>query len=236
MLKVEAAIYRLIKRHGRDYWADQVIKLVIHNKPPYPDGKYLIKGGGPRVWKRFNLYCSEACRKKAARGGIEQQAENRWIVECLRRLGLVAKIWPVYTWDESPAIFALMVTPQAALNELNLYGSIATEGEEAEQALLPGPEVALPGSAVSRELTAAEGVGVELLLTETDPEKDDHLSVWMGFSGLAEGDSITGITASEPSGEGQSACRVRYSYVQEVTLIVPLPSYGQTVVIAPSTL
>jgi hypothetical protein len=62
-LQVEMAIYRLIKKHGRregdkhgfGYWADEVIKLVIHHKPPYPDGKYLIKGGGPKVWKRFRL-------------------------------------------------------------------------------------------------------------------------------------------------------------------------------------
>lgn len=37
------------KRHGRDDWADQVIKLVIHNKTSYSNGKYPIKGGGPRV-------------------------------------------------------------------------------------------------------------------------------------------------------------------------------------------
>jgi hypothetical protein len=57
LLQVEAAIYRLIKKHGRrdgdkhghGYWADEVIKLVIHD---YPDGKYLIKGCGPKVWKR----------------------------------------------------------------------------------------------------------------------------------------------------------------------------------------
>jgi hypothetical protein len=55
LLQVEAAINRLIKRHSRDYWTDQVAKLVIHDKPPYPDGKCLIKGGGPNVWKRFNL-------------------------------------------------------------------------------------------------------------------------------------------------------------------------------------
>ena len=62
-LQVEAAIYRLIKKHGRrqgdthgyGYWADEVIKLVIHDKPPYPDGKYLIKGGGRKVWKLFRL-------------------------------------------------------------------------------------------------------------------------------------------------------------------------------------
>jgi len=55
LLQVEAAIYRLVKRHGRNYWAEQVIKLVIHDTPPYPDGKYLIKGGGPKIWKKFYL-------------------------------------------------------------------------------------------------------------------------------------------------------------------------------------
>jgi hypothetical protein len=55
LLEVEAALYRLIKRHGHDYWADEVIKLVIHDKPPYPDGKYLIKGGGSKVWRRFRV-------------------------------------------------------------------------------------------------------------------------------------------------------------------------------------
>ena len=39
-------------RHGGDYWAEEVIKLVIW---PDPDGKYLIKGGGPKVWKPFGL-------------------------------------------------------------------------------------------------------------------------------------------------------------------------------------
>ena len=67
-------------------------------------------------------YCSDACRKKASRGGIEHLAESQWVVECLRRMRLVAKIWPVYSWDASPQIFALMVTPHAALDELNLSG------------------------------------------------------------------------------------------------------------------
>ena len=60
LLQVEAAIYRLIKKHGRrdenkhgyGYWADEVIDLRIHDDP---DGKYLIKGGGPDVWKRFGI-------------------------------------------------------------------------------------------------------------------------------------------------------------------------------------
>ena len=34
------------------YWADEVIKLVMHDNP---DGKYLIKGGGPQVWKHHRL-------------------------------------------------------------------------------------------------------------------------------------------------------------------------------------
>ena len=39
----------------------------------------------------------------AARGtDIEQQAESQRIVECLRRMVLISKIWPVYAWDPSP--------------------------------------------------------------------------------------------------------------------------------------
>ena len=50
--QVEAAIFRLVKRHGGDVTDDRAIKLVIHDNP---DGKYLIKGGGQKVWKRFGL-------------------------------------------------------------------------------------------------------------------------------------------------------------------------------------
>jgi hypothetical protein len=58
--EVKDAIYRLINRHGRragdkrggGYWAEEVIKIVIHDNP---DGKYLIKGGGPDVWERFGV-------------------------------------------------------------------------------------------------------------------------------------------------------------------------------------
>ena len=49
--------------------------------------------------------------EESRRGGIERQVESRWIVECLRRMGLVAKIWPVYSWDKSPSIFALWLDP-----------------------------------------------------------------------------------------------------------------------------
>jgi hypothetical protein len=60
LFQVEAAIDRLIKKHGRrdgdknsyGSWADEVIKLHIYDNP---GGKYLIKGGGPDVWKRFGI-------------------------------------------------------------------------------------------------------------------------------------------------------------------------------------
>jgi len=86
-------------------------------------------GAEMQTIRSTKTFCSDACRKKAARGGIEQQAESRWIVECLKRMGLIAKIWPVYPWDKSPPLFALMVTPQAALEELNLYSSSITAAE-----------------------------------------------------------------------------------------------------------
>ena len=37
---------------SRRVQTSDVIKLVIHDNP---DGKYLIKGGGPKIWKRFGL-------------------------------------------------------------------------------------------------------------------------------------------------------------------------------------
>ena len=99
-------------------------------------------------------YCSDACRKKASRGGTEQQTESRWIVECLRRMGLVAKIWPIYSWDTSPTIFALMVTPQAALDELNISGSPVTE-RELERALRDcGIETSNSGERMKTEIKA----------------------------------------------------------------------------------
>jgi hypothetical protein len=50
--QVEATISRLINRHGRGISDERVIKLVIHQNP---DGKYLVKGGGPKIWKKFGL-------------------------------------------------------------------------------------------------------------------------------------------------------------------------------------
>ena len=44
--QVEAAITRLVKRHGRDITDERVIKLVIHDNP---DGKYLIDRSGALI-------------------------------------------------------------------------------------------------------------------------------------------------------------------------------------------
>jgi hypothetical protein len=55
LLQVEAAIGRLVRRHAGGILHEKAIELMLHDKPPYPDGKYLIKGGGPKVWKLFRL-------------------------------------------------------------------------------------------------------------------------------------------------------------------------------------
>ena len=52
LLQVEAAICRLLHRHGRGITHEKAIDLRLHDNP---DGKYLIKGGGPKVWKLFRL-------------------------------------------------------------------------------------------------------------------------------------------------------------------------------------
>ena len=50
--QVRDAILRLVKLHGGDITDERAIHPTIW---PDPDGKYLIKGGGPKVWKRFRL-------------------------------------------------------------------------------------------------------------------------------------------------------------------------------------
>jgi hypothetical protein len=73
--------------------------------------------------RRTKSYCSDRCRKKAARGDLEQKAESRCIVESLRSMGCVGQVWSVYPWDDSPRIIALIIPRQTALDQLNL-GSV----------------------------------------------------------------------------------------------------------------
>ena len=48
--EMEAHLVRLIDRHGDGILGEFAVRLVIW---PDPDGLYLIKGGGPLVWKQF---------------------------------------------------------------------------------------------------------------------------------------------------------------------------------------
>ena len=49
-VQVETALERLIDRHGDGNYADYTLKLTF---PRNPNGIYLLKGGGPDVWRRF---------------------------------------------------------------------------------------------------------------------------------------------------------------------------------------
>lgn len=58
LLQVEAAINRLVKRHGVNIWGDFAVDLKVYGvpeRPLIPDGLYLIKGGNRDVWKRFRI-------------------------------------------------------------------------------------------------------------------------------------------------------------------------------------
>jgi hypothetical protein len=50
--QVEEALDRLIDRHGDGNYADYTLKLTF---PPNPNGLYLLKGGGPDVWRKFGV-------------------------------------------------------------------------------------------------------------------------------------------------------------------------------------
>ena len=48
--EIEDHLVRLVDRHGSGILGEFAVKLVIW---PDPDGLYLIKGGGPKVWAQF---------------------------------------------------------------------------------------------------------------------------------------------------------------------------------------
>lgn len=49
---VQSALERLIDRHGDGNYADYTLKLTF---PGNPNGVYLLKGGGPDVWRKFGV-------------------------------------------------------------------------------------------------------------------------------------------------------------------------------------
>ena len=49
---------RLIDRHGHGNYANYTLKLTF---PRNPNGIYLLKGGGPDVWRKFGV--PRSCRK-----------------------------------------------------------------------------------------------------------------------------------------------------------------------------
>jgi hypothetical protein len=51
-IQVEEALERLTDRHGDGNYADYTFKLTF---PANPNGLYLIKGGGPDVWRKFGV-------------------------------------------------------------------------------------------------------------------------------------------------------------------------------------
>ena len=91
-LQTEAALYRLVGRHGGGILGEFAVKLTIH---PDPDGLYLIKGGDREVWEHFNI--RKEWRKSQGivhgkRCGITENigraARNRWRLRLLTERGV----------------------------------------------------------------------------------------------------------------------------------------------------
>ena len=95
---------------------------------------------------------------------------------------------------------------------------------EPSESIVP-VSLVLEGSLVSRELTVADGLlRVELDIVERDfLFHDDLTPTSMSLSAMDESRSIS--VTIEAYG-----CKLNYRYDKEVTLMVPLPPYGQTVV------
>src|SRR5262249_46169613 len=52
LLEIESALFRLVGRYGGGILGEFAVKLKICRDP---DGLYLLKGGGPEVWRRFRI-------------------------------------------------------------------------------------------------------------------------------------------------------------------------------------
>jgi hypothetical protein len=52
LLQIEAALNRLVARHGGGLWGEFAVNLTIH---PHADGLYLLKGGNREVWRQFKI-------------------------------------------------------------------------------------------------------------------------------------------------------------------------------------
>jgi len=88
----------------------------------------------------------------------------------------------------------------------------------------------LPDSQVARELTVDDGpVDVHLDITEVDPVYDENLLIHQHLSATDESTTVEGTTQS--GYVGSPSCELRYRWDREVTLIVPLPSSGQEIVV-----
>jgi len=74
----------------------------------------------PRKRGRRQEYCSDRCRKAAGRAAAQEASEEeKDLIRSLRGSWPVGQLWPVYTWDDSPRIIALIVPKQIALDEFN---------------------------------------------------------------------------------------------------------------------
>jgi hypothetical protein len=52
LAELRATLERLVGRHAVGIWSEYAVKLKIWRDP---DGLYLLKGGGPEVWRRFRI-------------------------------------------------------------------------------------------------------------------------------------------------------------------------------------
>ena len=73
------------------------------------------------IARRTKAYCTDACRKAAGREAVSgRRGEDSRLIETLLSIGLIGIVWPVYAWDQSPRVYALLVPRHLALAEVNL--------------------------------------------------------------------------------------------------------------------
>jgi hypothetical protein len=199
------------------------IEAAIGQQSQLPPGTYKLRHAyqAPEDRKPFDQ--NVLIRVEDSSGGVDY---------CIKTITLT----PRYRVTRYHTFVALEATGDSAFEseaefDINLFvdeEAVTTWRWIANQTLYPQWAV-LTGSIVSRELTIEDSpVNLKLEFVEEDPVFDDVISDSGILSAGGESGKVSRI--AEESGALHFPCKIHVSYDQEVTLLVPLPSFGQAVV------
>jgi hypothetical protein len=204
------------------------VEAAVGHQDPLPAGTYRLSHAYAPSEDRKPFHRFALIRAEDESGGIDYCVRKitltpRYRVTNYRTtLTLVSKCDSIFE-EQSEFVITLSVS-----GEIVGYWEWKPNESSVTNVVLDEPSFVLEGSIVSRELTVADGsFPVRLEIVEDDPSYDETFgTIYQDLSATLDSAKVD-FTAEA----SDVSCRVRYRYDREVTLIVPMPAYGQEVVV-----